>query len=194
MSVSPLLPSLASDLKDWFPESGGRVIAVSNSEVTRENMPSLPLIMLALDKETATHHQKSGAYPEITEEFRVEFWSTPGRYRREDGSETPFWSFYNYAAVRDRLLARLRDWQSPQGSRLQYVELEVESHPFATVLCFHFKHEFRWCPDVVDTDDDVLSGDGKPLVLSARFEPIGQTLVECECEPKQTECRVCKLD
>lgn len=182
--TAPTLPALAKAIGEWFPDLGGRSIAVSEAEVTAENVPTLPLVMVALQKETSDHAVRSNGDITITEDILIQFWSAPERYKRADGSESPFWAYYDYSAVRDALLMRMLDWKSPAGYRLRYVGMDIESDPLAVVLTFNFRHEFKWCRPP-----------GEPPcipVIRSRVEPASWTHpIECCCEPAVPNCPVC---
>lgn len=140
------LIALARAIGEWLPELHGRSVAVSEAEVTAENVPALPLCMVALQKESAEHSGSSNAHPLIKEDILVQYWVRPSRYERADGSESPFWSHYDYGNVRDRLLANAIHWRSPREARLRYISMDIEADQMAVVLTFRFEHAFKWCP------------------------------------------------
>lgn len=146
VSFEPTLVALARAIGEWMPELGGRSIAVSEAEITAENVPTLPLAMVALQKETAEYSVRNNGNPTIKEDILVQYWVKPARYRRGDGSESPFWSFYDYASVRDRLLGAAFQWRSPRKARIKYLSMDIEAEQLAVVLTFRFEHEFVWCP------------------------------------------------
>src|SRR5262245_60340890 len=100
-----LLPSLAKDIATWFPELEGRSIAVSDAKISRQNMPTLPLVMVSFAHElvgataTASVNLSQRGEFEVIDEFVVEFWLKPSRIVKDNSVETPFWSFYDYEAI-----------------------------------------------------------------------------------------------
>lgn len=158
------LPALADAIADWFPELGGRALAVSEVELTKENVPTLPLAMTAFVRSLAEPPVRGPATMfDITDTFIVEFWLPPARYKKANGSETPFWSYYDYEAIRDTLLSNLAYWESPNGERIAYRGMMVEADVFAVTLTFTFIAVFRWCPD-------------KPPALGEPIRSVGFTL------------------
>src|SRR5262245_5153811 len=149
-TTARLLPSLAEAIAEWFPELNGRALAVSECTVTKENVPTLPLVMLAFVRSTATPptHSRAEMF-EMTDAFIVEFWLEPARYKKANGSQTPFWSYYDYEQIRDKLLTNLAYWEAPGGERISYRGLMLEAEEMAVTLTFSFNATFRWCPSVV---------------------------------------------
>jgi len=139
------LPALAEAIVEWFPELQGRALAVSEVSVTKENVPTLPLVMVAFLRsagEAPTRNSRDSF--DVADEFIVEFWLEPSRYKRANGSETPFWSYYDYEAIRDTLLQNLTRWEAPGCERISYRTLTIGADPFAVTLSFAFTASFRW--------------------------------------------------
>ena len=140
------LPALAEQLALWFPELNGRALAVSEVSITKDNVPTLPLAMAAFIRSTANPPSTSNAEMfEVVDTFIVDFWLEPARYKKANGTETPFWSYYDYEAIRDTLLANMVRWETPGGERVAYRGLTIEAEPLAVTLTFTFMATFRWC-------------------------------------------------
>jgi hypothetical protein len=141
------LPAVAEAVGQWFPELGGRALAVSEVTITKENIPTLPLAMVAFVRSVGNQPDNSTSEMfDIVDSFVIEFWLEPARYKKANGSETPFWSFYDYDAVRDTLLSNLVRWETPNGERIAYRGLTTEAEQLAVTLTFSFVATFRWCP------------------------------------------------
>lgn len=152
MASLATLPALAKMISVWMPELSGRVTAVTDAEVTRQNIPTLPLCMLALAKEENLNQPTSGNMNiRISETFIVEFWLPPERYKTAQGTESPFWAFYDYDTFRDQLVSRIHNWRSPRGAGITYSSLSMEVTELAVILTFRFRHDFKWCP--IDNGD-----------------------------------------
>jgi hypothetical protein len=161
-------PALAKAIGDWFPELGGRSLAVSEADITPENIPKLPLVMVGLIKETADNPTKSNREPLISEDISVQFWVETEKHKLKKGGESPFWKFHDYEPVRNKLISLLRNWKSPWGYRISYQGMDLESTAFAVMLNFQFKHEFVWCDDA---DQDEQPSPIVWRVNMAPFEP-----------------------
>lgn len=146
------LQELASSVAEWFPELNGRALAVSEAEVTKENVPTLPLAMVSLGALKAEHAEKT-ARLEIEERIFVQFWLKPERYPLADGGQSPFWAFYNYETIQDRLFAKIIDWRSKRQGRLRYVAMDIEADQYAVLLTFAFDHCFIWCEPEGDAEE-----------------------------------------
>ena len=149
--ISPrlkLLPTLAAKIAEWFPELNGRAIAVSEAEITKENIPGLPLVMVAFAKSVSEHPTNAAHYSiQMTDTIVVEFWMEPSRYKRQNGSETPFWSYYDYESIRNILLSNIINWDGPNNERFGYRSMTIEADALAVVLTFTFAAMFGWCAD-----------------------------------------------
>lgn len=145
------LPALAMAIAEWFPEIGGRALAVSNVEVTKANVPTLPLVMVAFARSEGTQAARSHpAEFTIADFIVIEFWLEPEQYRRVDGTATPFWSYYPYEEIRDRLLTGLADWLGPHGEHPSYRAMGINADQHAVMLTFTFEVRMQWCPTIVD--------------------------------------------
>ena len=143
----PLLPAIADAIAEWFPELNKRALAVSECTVTKENVPTLPLVMVAFVRSTGPQPTTGNNLNfEITDAFIIEFWLEPARYKKANGSETPFWSYYPYQEIRDKLLTNLSYWQTPNGERIAYRGLNIEAESVAVTLTFAFVAVHNWCP------------------------------------------------
>lgn len=149
--VQPWLVELANDVASWFPMLQGRALAVSDASITKENVPTLPLAMLALDRMTVVHNPASSADPEITDNFAVEFWLKNVKYTN-GAKETAFWAYHDHVPIRDMLWTRLRQKQhASKGAYLfQFLPMEVGVDTFAVTLTFKFNRIYSWCPIELD--------------------------------------------
>ena len=152
-----LLPSLAEAIGEWFPELGGRSLAVSEVDITKDNVPTLPLAMVAFIRSTAEPSTKSRVRMfDVSDTIIIDFWIEPARYKRANGTETPFWSYYDYEAVRDKLLSHVVGWQPPGGEIITYRGLTIEAEQLAVTLTFTFTVTFRWCADKTYGPDSII--------------------------------------
>jgi hypothetical protein len=153
------LPSLAEQLALWFPELSGRALAVSEVSITKDNVPTLPLAMVAFIRSVANPPSHSNAEMfEIVDTFIVDFWLEPARYKKANGTETPFWSYYDYEAIRDTLLSNMVRWETPGGERIAFRGLTIEAEPLAVTLTFTFMATFRWCPTITERGEPFTVG------------------------------------
>lgn len=161
-----LIQQLAVDIGKWFPELEGRSLGVSDARPTKDNLPSLPLVMVSFASELtaagrtgATNLSQRSEF-EIVDSFVVEFWLKSHKDTTLNGSaETPFWTYYSYEAIRDRLLSYLIGWTGPKKERIWYTGLGQETTEYAIVLVFSFQSHYNWCPDA-DVEAIKYEGDG----------------------------------
>src|SRR4029078_11976181 len=171
-----------------FPELKGRSLAVSEVTVTKENVPTLPLVMVGFVRGTADPTTRNAAEIfDITDAFVVEFWLEPARYKKANGSETPFWSYYDYESIRDTLLENMARWEAPHGERPAYRGLNIEADPLAVTLTFAFVAAMRWCASPASKKPEGI-GSGIKFNLCT-----DQSVCVPDCfEEPEDECHPCK--
>jgi hypothetical protein len=178
------IPALAEQLALWFPELDGRALAVSEVSVTKDNVPTLPLAMVAFIRSAADppSHSQTPMF-DVVDNFIIDFWLEPARYKRANGTETPFWSYYDYEAIRDTLLANILQWEAPGGEQIVYRGLVIEAEPFAVTLTFTFTAKFRWCIPKQDRTNI-----GMPFTLGFKL----CTPLECCVPDNENEADPCQ--
>lgn len=174
-----LLPTVAAAMARIFGELEGRALAVSEANITKENMPTLPLCMVALmrgDVAGQWNWRAANGRNELADDFFVDFWLKPLKYLRADGSESPFWAFYDYEEFRDRLLNWMVGFRGPRGQRLEYKSMAVESDQYAVVLSFRLASHYDWCRTDEESDGESTS-EGSTVRLVTKL-----------CTPKTNYC------
>lgn len=175
----PFIPTLAKALADWFPEVGGRSLAVSEIDINKQNVPTLPLVMAAFVRSTANPptNGRNDSF-RIVDAFCIEFWLEPARYKNDKG-ETPFWGYYDYEDIRETLLTNITRWQAPNKERIVYRGLSVEAEELAVTLTFSFTATYDWCAEPADF--------GEPFKIGFN---LCTPIVDCPeiCEPVEDPC------
>lgn len=188
--LNPMLVDFAANVAKWFPELNGRSLAVSEAAVDAENVPTLPIAMVALESEVAEHNVASNGNIRITNNFVLQFWFAPERYKSEQG-ESPFWAFYDYERWRQRLLRNILKYRTPVKERVRYRSMTIESDPLAVIMEFKLSTQFDYCED--DDDFEALDGlqDGQPLLnrLVVNILPANAANCPQDClgEEKETD-------
>lgn len=184
-----LLPRVAREMAALVPELEGRSVAVSEADITRENMPTLPLCMVALVRMDGVNWSWEAANAErkLFDDFIIEFWLKPKKQLRADGTESPFWAFYDYEKWRDRILGWATGFYGPRGQRLEFRNMTVESDEYAVVLSFRFRAHYNWCRTEDDEEPTIIGRNAK--VIPALCQPVQECCPE-DCE-KPKECDAC---
>jgi hypothetical protein len=141
-----LIPSLAAACAEWFPEMEGRFIAVSEIDPFNNatNIPTLPLGFVALVTEAA---QQANSGPiTIADDILVHFAFKPVKYKNAENQDTPFFAFYDYEPLRDKLLVLVQGWDGPRNERLLYKSMDVNANEYAVYITFRFGTSAKWCP------------------------------------------------
>lgn len=187
----PFIPAFAAFIAEKFPALEGRALAVSDVELNAENIPKkLPIAVLALQNEDAVWSERSNMAPEITEVIQLSFIMKPERYVRSDGTESPFWSFYNYHQTRNTLVQALMDYRTPQGGRVRYRQMRQAGDQLTTEITFTLTHHFRWCGD--ETAGRVIEGNGVDCPTIQTCILGAPDLQCCECtDPTSTASDNC---
>lgn len=184
-----LLPAVALEMSRLFPELEGRAVAVSEANVTKENLPTLPACMVALVRTDAVgwNWRAANGDNELFDDFVVEFWLKPERIKRADGSESPFWAFYDYEPFRDRVLNWMTGYQGPSKQRLEFRNMEVDSDQYAVVLSFRFRAHYNWCRTQDDEEPSIIGRNASVTANICQPRPV------CCPEPceKPKECDPC---
>jgi hypothetical protein len=139
-------PALAAAIAGWFPELNGRSVAVSEAEVTRENVPTFPLVMVAFIRDMPKDAYRSNTI-EMVDEFVVSYLYEPTKYKLENGAESPFWAFFDYEPLRRKLITHLKRWRSPVGGQWEYRGADVESTTTDVSISFRFVLHYLFCED-----------------------------------------------
>lgn len=158
------LEKAAAAIAEWFPELGGRAFAVSEVDPfdNKTNIPTLPVAVVALVRETYNHNWRGRTTEfDFITNFVVEFMLPPSRIQRANGSETPFWSFYDYKKIRDGLLSNFPKWE--HGGGIEFVSMDQEADPLAVYISFSFNRHARWCADPEE--------DPKPVPVTFCLQP-----------------------
>lgn len=142
-----LIVAFAALVAANFEELGGRSIAVSEVDPfgDKTNVPTLPIAFTALVGEQASQSSNGGGQIKLQSDILLQFVFTPIKYQREDGAATPFFAFYDYEALRNRLLAAVHGWRTPNNGGLAYKSLDVTSDEFAVYIAFRFTASEVWC-------------------------------------------------
>lgn len=150
IEIEPMLPALAKVIADSFPELQGRSLAVSEVDPFRDktNVPTLPLAVCALVGEQAQQSPYGGGLIELADDILIQFIFEPVKYTLKGGSDSPFFAYYDYETLRDRLLNVLQVWRTPRNGGLAFKTLDVESDEFAVYIAFRFTVSEKWCNTV----------------------------------------------
>jgi len=185
------LPAVTEAITEWFPElrtanGGSRVVAVSDIDITKENIPSLPIVLVAFTQSLGEQLLRSSSDEfKVTDSFIVEFWLEPERVKA-GGKETPYWSYYPYEFIRNKLITGFLDFEGPNGEHVAYRGLHVEADPLAARLTFTFIATFQWCADDRQVTADIINAIGFRLCTPESCIP------EPECpEQDDDKCDPC---
>lgn len=179
-----LLPALAKDLAGWFPEVGGRFFAVSEVEPfdNATNVPTLPIGFVALVAEAGTQTTPNG-HITLLDDILLQLAFEPVKYKTEGGADSPFFAYYDFEPIRDKLLALTKGWRSPRNVGLMYRSMDVEATELAVYLNFRFAAETRWCYPEEYAEDPVA------LDIVARTHMPRSTVPCAEpCPPETDPC------
>lgn len=138
------LPWVAERMREWIPQLDGRAIAVTDSDVTKDNVPTLPIALVAPLPQQFIHN--GGDVMTVAENFVIEIWLAPIREIGEEG-ELPFWAYYEYNKFRNKLFNRFAGERTPQNGAIEFISMDVESNFLATVLTFRARATYDICRD-----------------------------------------------
>lgn len=143
----PTIVQMVDDFNTVLVDFQGRVVSVSEMEVTRTNTPTFPVAMFALQDITFVHSERTNKPPAAVETIIAEFWFQSRKRVNVGGkAETPFWEFYNYEPLLQTVVDFVTNWKSPRGYRLKLVRMDLESTELAVMVSFTFNHIYDICP------------------------------------------------
>jgi hypothetical protein len=187
------LLAFAERAREWFPELLGNVVAVTEVTVDKRTSLALPYGAVALIKETYGGQGRSNNVT-ISESFVFEIYLKPEKY--VDGQThkpTPFYAFYDYSVIRNRLLSKLISWVAPAGCKIKLLSLDTTAEEWATVLTFTCVADYDWCDQSADEDGDGATVKDRvnciAVALVARQRCDEKSLVECSTKPEES-CEV----
>jgi hypothetical protein len=187
------LPAVAARVGEVFyeqlknPDGTTRSIAVSDIDVTKEYVPTLPLALSVFRQSVGDQLLRSSSEQfKLTDSFIIEFWMKP-EYVKSQGKETPYWSYYPYEFIRNKLIAGFMRWTGPNGEHVAYRGLTVEADRHAARLTFTFIATFEWCLEDRSTAMDVVDEIGFRMCTPQGCIP------DPECPEQDDErCDPCK--
>lgn len=145
-ALSPTILGLADLFRENMKEMEQRVIAVSEMEVNRTNLPTLPIAMVALVDVTFRHAEKTNSMPHVVEQIVAEFWFKNNKIRTTKNEESPFWAYYDYDPLLHKVVSLILDWTTPKGFKLKVTRMDLESTEAAVHITFEFFHDYEFCP------------------------------------------------
>lgn len=197
MAYEPTLPALAKAIAEWFPELEGRSIAVSEVEPfsDKTNVPTLPLAVVALVTENNTEAGGNGSTRvKLADDILVQFIHEPVKYSRDNGATTPFFAFYDYEAVRDRVLQGIRNWRTPRDGGLSYRSLDLDVDEFAVYIAIRLRTEENWCPPKKDAAPCDMPNPAPVIHITPRMYQAAGRCTDVEpCPTPEDPCHAARL-
>jgi hypothetical protein len=155
--------------------------------MNREYVLTRPLALVGFRRSAGEQLTRSSSEEfTITDTFVIDFWMKPTLIKsKATGAETPYWNYYPYEFIRNRLITGFINFIGPNGERVAYRGMHVSSDPQAARVTFEFIATFKWCPLDQIVIDDVIDEIGFNLCTPPACVPD-------PCEAKEDElCRPC---
>lgn len=156
------LPALAAAMREELADITVRIIPVSDMQIDKDNLPSLPICFLAMTKTVPAKDRNTPRKPALEEHFVIEFWFPPERYN-SDGKELPIWAFYDYDTLQERVLTVTSNWISPRNSQVIWKSTTVDANQYAVATTFSFTHSFFHCD--YEPPEDCTKSDDKDCIM-----------------------------
>lgn len=145
-----------------FPELEGRAIPVTGVDDDKEGTDAtkLPFVLIGLRKGDTSGPAELGTKTAINlrDDFIVEFNLEKTRYRNLKGGETPFFSYYDYESVRDRLFNAIIQFSGEHGITFEFVSLDISTEGDVVYIEFRFRQNYEWCETVRKADTVIEAG------------------------------------
>lgn len=184
MGKKPLILDLAEKIAEWFSELNGRSIAVSEVDPfdDKTNIPTLPLAFTALVSESAEQPVNGGGSITLTQDLLIQFMHAPVKYNRVDGAVTPFYAFYDYEGLRDRLVNFMHSYRTPGNGGVQYRSMDVDSSEYAVHITFRFRATEKWVRPEPDSSGGTAFSPRAPFELQIVTQ-VSQARPVKPCDP-----------
>ncbi len=148
----PSVVSIAHLIRKSFPELEERAFAISEVQLTKENMPNLPLACVVLNGIKAVNQSNDVNTPvDIEEMLCAEFWTRSKNYAKADGGVSPFYAFQDYRQIMDRLFNALTGYFTPQRKPVRFISMDLMADEYCHTISFKFSVIWRWCAEEDDT-------------------------------------------
>ena len=173
------LPEIAAKIAEWYPWLHGRSLAVSDDDISANNMPTLPIAMVASNEVGVLDgHINNNKAPFLYDDFVVEFWLAVERHKK-DKSETPFFAFYDYYKTLQSLFYHLGRLAEERKSKFEFVSYTPSTTEKVVILTYRFRQ--RFCleepEDMQEEPEDIIIRTN--LNNSIKFsQPISEDLTD----------------
>lgn len=161
-----ILPWFATQVSEFFPELEKRAVAVMDADITHENPPTVPVALIAFLEDKPDHAFKGNNRVNSGEEFMLEFWFKNSRYKNPNGTETPYYTYYPYRSIKNRVIGMLASISSPIGGRFEYQGLTPEVTQQAMILSFRLSFHSEISGGAVIQDEEMPITVGQVLDFS----------------------------
>lgn len=184
MGKKPLILDIAEKIAECFPELNGRSIAVSEVDPfdDKTNIPTLPLAFTALVSEAAEQSVNGGGSITLTQDLLIQFMHAPVKYNRVDGAVTPFYAFYDYEGLRNRLVNFMHGYRTPGNGGVQYRSMDVESSEYAVHITFRFRATEKWVRPELESSGGLDFSQHEPFELQIVTQ-VSQPRSNKPCDP-----------
>lgn len=145
-----------------FPEIEGRAIPVTgvDDDTSGPQATPLPYVLIGLRQGDTSGPATIGGKGVINlrDDFIVEFNMKKERYRNSKGGETPFFSYYDYESIRDRLFNAMVEFAGEHGITFEFVSLDISTEGDVVYIEFRFRQNYEWCETVRKADTVIEAG------------------------------------
>lgn len=143
------LPKIAELVREWFPFLENRSFPAMGDSVTKDNMPTLPFaVVLPMTMNVEKQPLRSNTRTAFSEDFQIKFWLPPNRVKRENKTETPFWSFYDY---RNNfvlpLIGNCQKLRDTYDTLIEFRGAEVSATDSAIIIATKFRQHYNFSFD-----------------------------------------------
>ena len=180
-----LLVEVAKLIADEIPEVEGRSFAVSEVMPFNKDtiVPKLPISVTALLNENGTQSRNGGGKIELTDRVLIQFLFNPVKYKDSEDRDLPFFAFYDYEPLRDKVLTLLHGWRSSRNVGLSFRSLDVESDDHAVYIAMTFEAVDQWCPHEQEAAGTIRQIQTNILTPKSVYDPDAD-----ECQEADNGC------
>jgi hypothetical protein len=147
------IPSFATAIRAHFPELERRAFAVSFVDFKQFRPGILPVALVCLGESGGgAQDAYRGGVIKKADGIVVHYVSKLVKYKGADGTETPYFAYYDYEALELRMIDCAKAWKSPRGGLMEYRGVEPDPGEADVTLNFKFTHHYEICMNDDDND------------------------------------------
>jgi hypothetical protein len=139
------IPSFAAAIRSSFIELDRRAFAVSFVDFKQFKPSAMPIALVCMGENGGHSHDAYRGPSAIkkADDIVVHYVSKLVKYKSAEGTDTPYFAYYDYEALELRMIKCAKNWVSPRGGLLEYKGVDPDPGEADVTLNFKFVHHYE---------------------------------------------------